>query len=322
MSFYYNVTGNETAGLIYLIYQFLPSIIGLVGYVFLALGLYTIAQRRGLSNPWLAWIPVANVWLLGSISDQYQQMTRNKKTNRRKILLWLEIALYVLMIIMVIVLFVFAFQMEMVEDGLDPYYDYYDYISYSAEAEAEMMSSVLSFALVLLCMVLVVMVAAIVQTVFLYMSYYDLFVSCDPKNATLFLILSIAFGVATPFFVFAVRNKDLGMQPPAPPQWGQPGYYPPQPQYYQPPVQHYQPPVQHYQPPVQHYQPPVQHYQPPVQHYQPPVQPYQPPVQYAQPSQQIPQPPVTAPVQETPAAPVPPAAPLVSESTTPENTEI
>ena len=37
-----------------------PSgIIGLAVYVLTSLSLYTIAQRRGLHAPWLAWIPVA-----------------------------------------------------------------------------------------------------------------------------------------------------------------------------------------------------------------------------------------------------------------------
>ena len=33
---------------------------------------YTVAVRRGLKNAWLAWIPVADAWLVGSISDQYR----------------------------------------------------------------------------------------------------------------------------------------------------------------------------------------------------------------------------------------------------------
>ena len=42
-------------------------LVSLAIYVFTALSLYTIAQRRGLHCPWLAWIPVANLWLMGSL---------------------------------------------------------------------------------------------------------------------------------------------------------------------------------------------------------------------------------------------------------------
>ena len=38
-------------------------------YVFTALSMHTIAQKRGIACPWLAWIPVANLWVLGSVSD-------------------------------------------------------------------------------------------------------------------------------------------------------------------------------------------------------------------------------------------------------------
>ena len=62
-------------------------------YVLEALSLYTIAQRRGIRKPWLAWIPVVNVWIVGSISDQYQYVVNRRIQNRRKVLLGLAIAL-------------------------------------------------------------------------------------------------------------------------------------------------------------------------------------------------------------------------------------
>ena len=58
-----------------------------VMYVFQSIGLYTIAKRRGIANPGLAWVPVAYSWILGSVSDQYQYVVRGKVCNRRKILL-------------------------------------------------------------------------------------------------------------------------------------------------------------------------------------------------------------------------------------------
>ena len=62
----------------------LPSLVSLAVYIFSALGLYTIAQRRGLRNSWLAWIPVANVWILGSLSDQYRYVVRNEVRSKRR----------------------------------------------------------------------------------------------------------------------------------------------------------------------------------------------------------------------------------------------
>ena len=44
-------------------------LINIVLYVIKSLGLYTIAKRRGIHHPGLAWVPIANTWILGSISD-------------------------------------------------------------------------------------------------------------------------------------------------------------------------------------------------------------------------------------------------------------
>ena len=80
----------------------IPSfLIQVAVYVFSALALYTIAKRRGLSNPWLSWIPVANVWILGSIADQYRYVARGEVRSKRKVLLTLKIISAALTAVMV-----------------------------------------------------------------------------------------------------------------------------------------------------------------------------------------------------------------------------
>lgn len=73
--------------------------LGVLSYVLLALGLYAIAQRRCIRKPWLAWIPVANMWLLGCISDQYQYLVHGQQKSKRKTLLIFEILTLVLSMI-------------------------------------------------------------------------------------------------------------------------------------------------------------------------------------------------------------------------------
>jgi len=46
---------------------FLFVIIGIVLHILMALGLYKMAQNRGIENAWLAWIPVANLYILGKL---------------------------------------------------------------------------------------------------------------------------------------------------------------------------------------------------------------------------------------------------------------
>ena len=71
------------------------AVVMVATYIFQALSFYTIAKRRGIRKPWLSWLPIGNMWILGSISDQYQYVTKGRVRNRRKILLVLTIAMLI-----------------------------------------------------------------------------------------------------------------------------------------------------------------------------------------------------------------------------------
>ena len=229
--------------IVLIVFYLLMMAFALVSYIFQSLGLYTIAKRRGIHNPWLAWIPIGSSWLLGSISDQYQYVVKRKEKSKRKILLTLDIVTMVLAVAMV-VCWVWMFGNTLF-DALQ---------SGGAMLDEEaILADMMVPLMVFYGISMVASVVSIVSMVFIYIALYDLYTSCNPENSVLFLVLSIFFSVAQPFLLFASRNKDLGMPPR-------------QPQYYQPPV--YQPPV--YQPPV--YQPPVQ---PTVLPEQPPVEPWE-----------------------------------------------
>ena len=186
------IDGSAVAGVagvvlgIFLIVMLLIMVLGVAMYVLSSLGMYKIAQRRGIRNPWLSWIPVGNMWILGCISDQYQYLVKGKIRNRRKVLIGLEVATAV---------------------------------SYFLYAVAQVVTA-LSFGaadvpMAVVAVLYVVMNAglSIVLMVFSYIAYYDLFVSCDPGHAEVYLVLSILFNITMPFFLFACRNKDGGMPP-------------------------------------------------------------------------------------------------------------
>ncbi len=174
---------------VYLLFLFFVLAFSVVLYIFQSLGVYTLANRRGIRHPWLAWIPFGFVWILGSISDQYQYVAKGKVKNRRKLLLGLGIgavAIYVFVIVVLIAALIM-------------------FGSMGAEA--------VSAILLMLFAVLVMWVLAIISLVYQYMCLYDLYNSCQPSNGVLYLVLSILFPVTMPFFVFACRKKDLGMPP-------------------------------------------------------------------------------------------------------------
>lgn len=181
---------------IYLVILGVSLLLGLVSYIMGAVGMHTLANRRGIRHGWLAWIPLGNVWILGSLSDQFQYVVKGKIRNRRKVLLGLNIATVVLTIpLEVVAIFIARYVEKMV--------------AYSTIDPVQALPALA----VVLVVALAMLVIYIVNMVHTYIAYYNLFFSCTPDDAVLFLVLSILFPVALPFFVFALRKKDNGMPP-------------------------------------------------------------------------------------------------------------
>lgn len=163
----------------------------LVFWIISSLSLHTIARRRGIRKAWLAWVPIGNQWILGSLADQYQHLIQARITGRRKILLWLSLANFVVSVI----------------GGI---------ISGVTGALAQTEEQMLVFSLINLVVSLGGMALGITTLVFYHMCNYDLYRSCNPKNAVTFLVLGIIIPVCEPFFYLVCRNKDLGMVIPEP----------------------------------------------------------------------------------------------------------
>ena len=171
------------------------SLFGIATYVLTSLALYTIASRRGLQKAWLAWIPVVNCWLLGSISDQYQYVVKGETKAKRKWLLALGLANALLTFLVVSLALVAV-------SGL-----IFRGLGYGmGRAVATPILGILGLALPLAA-------AHIAYLVIRFMALYDVYRSLDPSNSVLYLVLSILFSVTEPFFLFFNREKDLGMPP-------------------------------------------------------------------------------------------------------------
>lgn len=187
----------------------ISSLLGLAAYIFTALALYTIADRRGIRKAWLAWIPVVNVWILGSISDQFRYVVKGENKSKRKALLVLNL-IYTVIGILIVVLAVGTL-IGVVNLALH-------HVS-----EARLLRELLGYVTGIAGVSLVMLAFAIAKTIFYYMALYDLFTSCEPSNNVLYLVLSIIPMVSTialPLLLFLCREKDEGM----PPRLDQPVY--------------------------------------------------------------------------------------------------
>ena len=198
MEFIFDGLGAGFAAL-YTVYSMVASSFGIALYVLRALGLYSIAKRRGINRPWMSWVPVLDLWVLGCISDQYQYVVNGNVRNKRKWLLGLSIAMAVLYIVFAVLIGVAVFGAVGGMTG--------------SMSDNQLVATLLGPVMGLVVGVIPLVGIAIAVMAIRYVAMYDLYTSCSPQNNVLFLVLSIFFTVTEPFFLFFVRNKDEGMPP-------------------------------------------------------------------------------------------------------------
>ena len=196
--------------------NFATSGLGVIVYILQALAMYTIAKRRKIKKPWLAWIPVVNVWILGSVSDQYQYVVKHQIKNKRKALLGLNIAMAAISAVilvaavwMLIALILMAVSIPAISDAETLISN----LMYYAGSNV-VLANLLALAGLL---ALPLSVLVVIHAVYFYMALYDLFRSCDPQNSTLYIVLGLVGNVvvdgAYAIFMILCKDKDLGMPP-------------------------------------------------------------------------------------------------------------
>ena len=213
MNFHIDAYMEEAAMLLPFLTSAFPStLLGFATYVLSSLALYTLATRRGIDKAWLSWVPVLNVWIIGSLSDQYRYVVKGQYKSKRKILLILNLVNAVAALILMIV--AVGVTVELTTGAI-----------YGVRGN-ELWNSVLGSALGATGLALTMGGISIAAAVIRYMALYDIYVSMDPANSVLFLVLSIIFNVTEAFFLFFSRNRDDGMPPrreaPREPAWEEP----------------------------------------------------------------------------------------------------
>ncbi len=175
------------------------TLLNIASYVLTSMALYTLATRRGITKAWLSWIPLLNVWIIGSLSDQYRYVVKGQFKSKRKILLILNLLNLLCIVCAAIV-------------GIGVAIDLAGSFVYGMHEEA-LMRLIMGPALGIAGLALPLVGLSIACAVFRYMALYDIYTSMDPNNSVMFLVLSILFGITEPFFLFFSRNKDEGMPP-------------------------------------------------------------------------------------------------------------
>lgn len=186
------------AGIV-LVVAVIAMILSVVMYIFQAVGIYSAAKRRGIHHAWLAWIPMAQYWVAGSLSDQYKQTVKGQKSYNRIILLVLAIAGWV--VSMAASGITGSALVNMIESALNNDMESLAYASTMASGSSNLLSilnSGLSLALL----------------IFWQITLFDIYSASCPKYRVAYLVLGIIFKFTIPFFLFFSRKKDEGMRIP------------------------------------------------------------------------------------------------------------
>lgn len=178
---------------------FPTTILAIASYVLTSMALYAMAKRRGIHKPWLAWVPVFNCWILGSLSDQYRYVVRGENRSKRRWLLALK--LMSTAADMVVTVMSFGTVMQLLGGAV------------RGAGMSQVTRILLTTALRMSGWAGLFTILAAAYAVIKFMALYDVYRSMAPDSATTFLVLSILFRITAPFFLFVNRELDMGMPP-------------------------------------------------------------------------------------------------------------
>lgn len=177
----------------YAVYYLFVFAFSIATYLLQAFGIYKMAKNMGFENPWLAFIPFANIYMFGKVAETYIKSDGRPSAKFSKILLILQIILVVLLISLIVIMVAL-----LLFDGIGTYYISSDFqaLTYSA------------MMIPLILGILAIFGVAITYNIVFYIALWRIFALYNYKNATLFLVLTLFVGVLTPIFLFILRNKE------------------------------------------------------------------------------------------------------------------
>lgn len=188
--------------------QLVPAISNLVAialsvacYILGAIGAYELAKRFGMKRPWLSWIPIANYYIYGALSDEITVSQRAGRKTKYRILLPVlggsAVGGYILAVILTLIAIFSSFlSIGTVIQGF---------------SEKKMVSmigmffSAFIFILILFFLVLLVSAALSVFTSIALYPVYRMF--CSQGAALALAICGGIFGLHG-IFLFAIRNRE------------------------------------------------------------------------------------------------------------------
>ena len=176
------------------------AVIGIAIYLLESISVYKMAKSAEIKNPWLAFIPVANDWVFGTLAEKYKKKNGTKSARFGIILPVLEGI--VLIETIALTIFTVISVKEITGYALDA-------VNTSTEMVPEQFMSLIPVIILYFALMAVAFAYIIVFYVALWRVYY----SFDKSNATLYIVLSIIFTISVPIILFIIRNRKPEFDP-------------------------------------------------------------------------------------------------------------
>ena len=192
---------NETLfWTLYLVFYFVAMVYGAYAYIGVSLGGHRMGRKVGMSNPWMFWIPCANVYALGNLADTQASLCEGKNTTYRKKMLTWTIVVACVAIVWAIALSVF-----MVIAALNGMVDENGQLVTLDGTGAE---SLIGPALFFLLTSLAFLALYVVYLVIYYKVLYRIFKLYAPDGSVGLLVLSVLVTVAIPAVFLSLSKRE------------------------------------------------------------------------------------------------------------------
>ncbi len=176
------------------------AVIGIAIYLLESISVYKMAKSAEIKNPWLAFIPVANDWVFGTLAEKYKKKNGTKSARFGIILPVLEGIVFIESIALTI--FTVISVKEITGYALDA-------VNTSAEMAPEQFMSLIP----VIILYFALMAVAIAYAVVFFIALWRVYSSFDKSNATLYIVLSVIFTISVPIILFIIRNRKPEFDP-------------------------------------------------------------------------------------------------------------
>lgn len=176
------------------------AVIGIAIYLLESISVYKMAKSAEVKNPWLAFIPVANDWVFGTLAEKYKKKNGTKSARFGIILPVLEGIVFIESIALTI--FTVISIKEITGYALDA-------VNTSAEMAPEQFMSLIP----VIILYFALMAVAIAYAVVFFIALWRVYSSFDKSNATLYIVLSVIFTISVPIILFIIRNRKPEFDP-------------------------------------------------------------------------------------------------------------